>query len=65
MRRLVRLVTTTMSKVCFAVLRAIIAGFVFATCAMVLLHYLGVPLPVPSELLDSLEGVGRLARILS
>jgi predicted NAD/FAD-dependent oxidoreductase len=65
MRRLICLVNTFMSKVCLAVLRAIIAGVVFTTCAMVMMHYLGLPLPVPSELFDKLESLGQLARILS
>lgn len=65
MRQLGRLVGTLMSRVCLAVLRAIIAGVVFTTCMMVVLHYLGVPVPGPSELIDKFESVGRLANILS
>lgn len=65
MRRLVRFGGTLISKVCLALLRAIITGVVFTTCMMVMLHYLGVPVPGPSELLDKFESVGRLANILS
>jgi len=65
MRWLVRFAGTVLSKVCLAVLRAIIAGVVFTTCAMVMMHYLGFPVPVPSEVFDKLESLGRLARILS
>jgi cation transporter-like permease len=65
MRRLIRLIAACTSKVCLAVLRAIIAGVVFTTCAMVLMHYLGLPVLVPSEVLDKLESLGQLARILS
>jgi hypothetical protein len=65
LRRLFRLVATFVSKLCLVILRAIIAGVVFITCAIVMLHYLGVPLPGPSELLDKFEDLGRLARILS
>lgn len=65
LRRLSRLVTTLMSAVCLAVLRGIITAVVFTTCTIVMLHYLGFPVPVPSELIDKLEGLGRLARILS
>ncbi len=65
LRRLVRLVATCLSAVCLAVLRVIVTSVVFTTCVMVLLHYLGVPLPVPSELLDKFEALGRLTRILS
>lgn len=65
MRRLVRFVGTFLSKLCLAVLRAIITGLVFTTCAMVMLHYVGIPVPGPSELLDKFEALGQLTRILS
>jgi hypothetical protein len=64
-RRLVHPVAMMMSKVCLAVLRAIITAAVFAACTMAMMYYLGLPVPGPAELLDKLEGVGRLARILS
>ncbi len=54
-----------MSKVCLAILRAMITGVVFATCTMVMMYYLGFPAPGPAELFDKLEDLGRLARILS
>lgn len=64
-RRLGRLVTTLMSTACLAVLRGIITAVVFTSCTIVMLHYLGFPVPVPSELIDKLEGLGQLAGILS
>ena len=65
MRRFFRLVATLLSKVCLAVVRAIITTVVFTACVMVMLHYLGLPVPGPSELLDKFEDLGRLAKILS
>ncbi len=65
MRRLVRLVATLLSKLCLAVVRAIVTGVVFTSCAMVMMHYLGLPVPVPSEVLDTLDSLGQLTRILS
>lgn len=65
MRRLVRLVATFLQKLCLAVLRAIITSLVFTTCAMVVLYYLGLPVPGPSELLDKFADLSRLAEILS
>ncbi len=65
MRRLVRLIAASLRKLCIAVLRAIITGLVFISFTMVMLHYLGVSVPAPSELLDKFEDLGRLARILS
>lgn len=64
-RKLVHLVAIVISKVCLAVLRATITGVVFATCTMVMMYYLGLPVPGPAELFDKLEDLGRLARILS
>lgn len=64
-RALIRLFATLMSKVCLAVLRAIITSVAFATCTMVMFYYLGLPVPGLAELLDKLEDLGRLARILS
>jgi hypothetical protein len=64
-RRPVRVVATFMRKVCLAALRAIITSFVFTASAMVMMYFLGVPVPSPSELRDKFEDLGRLARILS
>ena len=64
-KRLVRVVARFLGRLCFAVLRAIITGLVFTTGAMLMLHFLGVPVPGPSELLDKFEALGELANILS
>ena len=47
-----------------AVLRAAVAGLIFAACLMFALAYLGVPLPGPDGMLERFEGVSRLAKIL-
>ena len=65
MRWIIRIAVTLLNKVGVVLLRAIVTGIVFAASAMVMLHYLGVSLPPPSELLDRLEDLGRLAKILS
>ena len=64
-RRVGRLVTTFLGDLCMAALRVVVTCVVFTMCVMVLLHYLGVPVPGPSDLLDTFDGVGRLADILS
>ena len=64
-RPLIRLVASLMSKLCLAVLRTLITGVVFVTCTLLMMYYLGLPVPGPAELLDKLDGLGRLARILS
>ena len=65
LRRLTRVVGTFLSNLLFAILRAIITVVVFTTCVMLMLHYFGVPVPGPSELLEKFEALGQLARILS
>jgi hypothetical protein len=64
-RRLTSVVATSLRTLCAAVLRAIVTVAVFTACVMVMLHFAGVPLPGPAELLDKFEAVGRLTRILS
>jgi len=65
MRRLARLAGTFLRMLCLAVLRVIIGTVVFTICAMVMMHYLGIPMQVPSEVVDTLESLGRLTKILS
>lgn len=65
LRRLAGLISTFLVKLLSAVLRAIITVVIFTICVMLMLHYFGVPVPGPSELLDKFEALGQLARILS
>ena len=64
-RRLGRIVTTFLGDLCVAAVRVVITCVVFTMCVMVLLHYLGVPVPGPADLMDNFDGVGRLADLLS
>jgi hypothetical protein len=50
---------------CRAALRALITGLIFTTCLLFTLSYLGVPLPDPCELLEQIESVSQLTKILS
>jgi hypothetical protein len=65
LRRLVHLAAKLLGILCVTILRTIITSVVFVICVMVMLHYLGVPVPGPSELLDKFEALGELSRILS
>jgi hypothetical protein len=65
LRRLVGVVATFLKTLCLVVVRSIITSVIFIICALVMLHYLGVPVPGPSELLDKFESIGELSRILS
>jgi hypothetical protein len=65
LRRLVRFAASVVSKVCLTVVRAIVGSVVFIICAMAMMRYFGLPVPVPDELFDKFESLGRLAGILS
>jgi hypothetical protein len=54
-----------MRNFCLAAMKAVISSLVFGTCVLVVLHYSGAPVPSPAELLHQLEGLTRLAKILS
>jgi urea transporter len=47
------------------VLRVLVTVLVSAVCLMVMLRYLGVPVPGPVQLLKSVEGLSELAKVLS
>lgn len=65
LRRLGRVVSTFLSDLCAVVIRTAITAIVFSCCVMMLLHYFGVPVPGPAELLNKFEGLGRLVDVLS
>lgn len=64
-RRLARFAVSLLKNLGAVLLRAVVTAIVFAASTIAILHYLGVSLPPPSELLDKLEDLGRLAKILS
>lgn len=65
LRRRTRHAALFIKQLCVAVIRAAVTGFVFTTCVVITLYYLGVPVPGPAELIDKFESLGRLADILS
>jgi hypothetical protein len=60
-----RLLSALVRFTCRAILRALLTALIFTTCLLAALSYLGIPLPDPFELLDRLESVSQLAKILS
>lgn len=60
-----RVLAAVCRQVLQVVLRVLVTMLVFGMCLTVTLRYLGIPLPSPTQLLDSLEGVSDLAKILS
>ena len=65
LQKLGRTVGIFVRDLCLAALRTIITVLVVVTCSMLVLRYLGFPVPGPAELLNKFGDVGRLAGILS
>lgn len=59
-RRILRNFSKLINQVCGAALRAVAATFLFSTGVVVVLRYLGVPMPSPHELLRPLEGLAKI-----
>lgn len=64
-QRILQFLSIVARQVFTSVVRAAITSFVFAIGVLITLHFLGVPLPDPYELIDKLDGVARLAEVLS
>ncbi len=64
-RRMVRSFSKLFNQVCGAALRAAAATLVFTTGMVMVLRYLGVPMPSTHELLKPIEGLSSLAKIFS
>ena len=66
LRRLTHIFSTFVSDLCAVVVRTAITAIVFSCCVLMMLHYFGVPVPGPAELLNKFEGgLGRLVDVLS
>jgi hypothetical protein len=63
--KLIRLSAAFLRYVARTVARIVITTFVFSTCLVFTLRYLGIPVPSPYELLRGFEGLSKLAKILS
>ena len=62
---LVHVFATVCRQLLQTVLRVVVTVLVSAVSLMVVLRYLGVPVPGPEQLLKSVEGLSELARVLS
>ena len=65
LRRAGRILGTFVSDLCAVVIRTAITAIVFSSCVLMMLHYFGVPVPGPAELLNKFAGLGRLVDVLS
>jgi hypothetical protein len=63
--RLVRSLSASLRHFCAALAKAVITSAVFGACVVIVMHYMGVPVPTPHELLKNFSGLSKLARILS
>ena len=64
-QRLFRLCAALARFACREVLRAVITGLVITTCLLGALSYFGLPMPDVFELLEKVESVSELSKILS
>jgi hypothetical protein len=63
--RLFRVLSAFLRQALGAVVRTVVTTFVFGAVVVGLLHYMGVPVPSAHQLLQSFEGLSKLAKILS
>jgi len=63
--RLVQVLSGFVQQAFKAVVRTVVTTLVFGAVVVSLLHYMGVPVPSAYQLLQSFEGLGKLAKILS
>ena len=61
-RRVLRSVSTFVTQLVGAVLKAMVTSIVIGAFAVSLMHYMGVPVPNPHDLIN---GLSQLAKILS
>ena len=62
MRRVFRSVSSLLTQLCAALLKAVVMSMVLGIFLVSIMHYMGVPVPSAADLL---RGVSRLAHVLS
>lgn len=63
--RVVRVFSSILKNVLSAVVRAVLTTLVFGVFAAVVAHFMGIPLPSASQVLREIEGISKLAKVLS
>ena len=63
--RMFRVLSTFLQQALQAVVRTVVTTLVFGAVVGSFLHYMGVPVPSAYQLLQSFEGLSKLAKILS
>jgi hypothetical protein len=61
-RRFARQVSSFLTQLGAALLKAVLTSFILGVVLVSVMHYMGVPVPSPDDLL---RGVSRLAHVLS
>ena len=64
LHRLVHFVGAVVRNVFAGLLKTLVTFLVFLLAVMMTMRYLGLPVPSPSDLLHSVEGLSKLAKIL-
>ena len=63
--RIVKFLSMVARALISSVLRTAVTSIIFVGVSLITISYLGLPVPGAQELLNKLEGVARLADILS
>lgn len=63
--RFLRSLSKFLQQVLSVVVRAFVTTFVFGLCAVVMMHFLGMPVPSALQVWHGLEGLTKLAGVLS
>jgi hypothetical protein len=63
--RFFRVLSLFFQRTLSVVVRAFVTTLVFGMCVVVLMRCLGMPLPSASQLWQGIEGLSRLAKVLS
>ncbi|PWT89951.1 MAG: hypothetical protein C5B55_10445 [Blastocatellia bacterium] len=64
-RRAVRAFSGFARQLFSAAFRVVVTSIVFTTCVVIVLRSMGVPMPSAHELLRQVEGLSKIAKIVS
>jgi hypothetical protein len=64
-QRVFRVLSSFIKNFVGAVVRAVATTLVFGVFAIIVAHFMGVPLPTASQVLREFEGISKLAKVLS
>lgn len=63
--RIVHQLSSVAGRALSVAIRTVITCTVFGTCLMLTLHYMGIPVPSPYDLIHNFDALDKLAKILT